>query len=338
MSAEGYWGKNTATIDWCENNYEITYYVAEFWNTISNLVMIVFPLYGVFWSFKHIQFYKNLQRNGSLQLRNQFQVPKCVIFCQLGLMLVGIGSWMFHMTLLYPMQLLDELPMIYGSAILIYSNYDLILSTKDFKDSQSTNPPHRSSIQRFFEYKPVVGGIITLYCLIVTFIYLSVWKNPVFHEAAYGLTVFVILAESLYLIKILSSSKVIYLTSLAYYALGFFFWNLDNNICSYLKASRDFLDSQFGLDGSGNARSVIFNIIVVLLKSIFEFHAWWHLFTGYAAYMTILFIIDLNYELHLKTSKQPKGIRQKGQPVDVKFNNFYYHLTNQLIDVRKKIY
>lgn len=26
----GFWGMPTSTIDWCEKNYEITYYVAEF--------------------------------------------------------------------------------------------------------------------------------------------------------------------------------------------------------------------------------------------------------------------------------------------------------------------
>ena len=26
----GYWGEPTATIDWCEANYEVSYYVAEF--------------------------------------------------------------------------------------------------------------------------------------------------------------------------------------------------------------------------------------------------------------------------------------------------------------------
>ena len=46
----GFWGERTATIDWCEQNYEQTYYIAEFWNTVSNLVMIVLPLYGVYWS------------------------------------------------------------------------------------------------------------------------------------------------------------------------------------------------------------------------------------------------------------------------------------------------
>lgn len=26
----GYWGEPTATLEWCEDNYEVTYYVAEF--------------------------------------------------------------------------------------------------------------------------------------------------------------------------------------------------------------------------------------------------------------------------------------------------------------------
>ena len=39
------------------------------------------------------------------------------------LLLTGIGSWMFHMTLLYEMQLLDELPMVWGSSYMVYSLY-----------------------------------------------------------------------------------------------------------------------------------------------------------------------------------------------------------------------
>jgi len=27
---DGFWGKPTATIDWCETNYEVTYFIAEF--------------------------------------------------------------------------------------------------------------------------------------------------------------------------------------------------------------------------------------------------------------------------------------------------------------------
>jgi dihydroceramidase len=31
----------------CAGHYQVTVYVAEFWNTISNLSMIIPPLYGV---------------------------------------------------------------------------------------------------------------------------------------------------------------------------------------------------------------------------------------------------------------------------------------------------
>lgn len=95
------------------------------------------------------------------------------------------------------------------------------------------------------------------------------------------------------------------------------------------------MDTLFGLDGSNNAQSILFNIIVVFLKSIFEFHSLWHLFTGFAAYMTILFIIDLHYQLHLNKTNQPQSMKQTLKPVDTKFNKLYYHLTNKLIEHEK---
>ena len=41
-------------------------------------------------------------------------------FCFASLFLVGIGSWMFHMTLQYEMQMLDELPMVWGGLTILY--------------------------------------------------------------------------------------------------------------------------------------------------------------------------------------------------------------------------
>lgn len=195
---------------------------------MSNLVMILFPLYSIAWSLR--------LRRQSARLRQQslrgelsgthFELPRSVILAQLGLLLVGVGSWMFHMTLLYPMQLLDELPMIYGSGVLIFANHDLILAVNEFEHGSPK------------ALRPVAGLAIAVYCAFVTFIYLSVWSNPLFHEAAYGLMVFVLVAQSLVLINRLKSSKRIYLTSLSYYVLGFTFWNLDNNICNTLTSSR----------------------------------------------------------------------------------------------------
>ncbi|KAI8364157.1 ceramidase-domain-containing protein [Radiomyces spectabilis] len=43
----GYWGPITSSVDWCEKNYTHWYYVAEWWNTLSSLAMIVLGLLGV---------------------------------------------------------------------------------------------------------------------------------------------------------------------------------------------------------------------------------------------------------------------------------------------------
>ena len=37
----GYWGDMDATIDWCENNYVHTQYIAEFWYVIGATVSLV---------------------------------------------------------------------------------------------------------------------------------------------------------------------------------------------------------------------------------------------------------------------------------------------------------
>jgi dihydroceramidase len=78
----GFWGPVTSTIDWCETNYTITTYIAEFWNTISNISFILFGIFGVL--------------NAYLQ---RFELRFAVTF--LGVVAIGVGSAMFHGTLQY---------------------------------------------------------------------------------------------------------------------------------------------------------------------------------------------------------------------------------------------
>ena len=87
----GYWGPPSSTLNWCETNYEVSHYIAEFWNTFTNLGMIITAIYGI------------------QQSRKQGIEPRYVNSF-IGLLLIGIGSWMFHMTLRFEMQLLDEVP------------------------------------------------------------------------------------------------------------------------------------------------------------------------------------------------------------------------------------
>lgn len=109
---EGYWGKSDVTLDWCEPNYLYTQYVAEFWNTISSIPIILLPIFGFSMYLKHTKF--------SISLFIQ------EIHCFLPLFLtffIGIGSFLYHGTLRRFGQVLDELPMI----IWLYSVlYELI--------------------------------------------------------------------------------------------------------------------------------------------------------------------------------------------------------------------
>ncbi|KAF9437788.1 histone acetyltransferase [Entomortierella beljakovae] len=95
----GYWSPNTASVDWCENNYVVTYYIAEFWNTISSLFIVLLGELGL---------YLCPTKEGRFK----------VVFRTIGV--VGIGSVLFHGTLRHKMQLLDELPMIYSATALVF--------------------------------------------------------------------------------------------------------------------------------------------------------------------------------------------------------------------------
>ncbi|KAG0211747.1 Alkaline ceramidase 3 [Mortierella sp. GBA30] len=95
----GYWSPNTASVDWCENNYVVTYYIAEFWNTISSLFIIALGELGLYLCPTKEKRFKVAFRTISI---------------------VGIGSTLFHGTLRHKMQLLDELPMIYAATALVF--------------------------------------------------------------------------------------------------------------------------------------------------------------------------------------------------------------------------
>lgn len=98
-----------STIDWCEKNYITSEYIAEYWNTVTGLFLIL----------SSIVFYN---RNKSLINTNNTHIKQNFKNIYNLLILVGIGTMLFHSTLLYPFQLLDEIPM-----ILLASQYITIL-------------------------------------------------------------------------------------------------------------------------------------------------------------------------------------------------------------------
>ncbi|CAO0790035.1 unnamed protein product [Mucor circinelloides] len=96
----GYWGPVTSSVDWCEENYTHSYYIAEFWNTISSLAMVALGFLGVALHHK------------SLGWRLSASYLLIVV--------VGIGSVLFHATLQFEHQMWDEVPMVWCACQLLW--------------------------------------------------------------------------------------------------------------------------------------------------------------------------------------------------------------------------
>jgi len=94
VDPSGFWGVPTASIDWCEQNYAVTPWVAEFWNTLSSLAMVAAGAVGAVGA---------SARRFAGEIRLAFAL----------LAVVGLGSIAFHGTLRFELQMLDELPMLY---------------------------------------------------------------------------------------------------------------------------------------------------------------------------------------------------------------------------------
>lgn len=201
LPASGVWGPVTATLDWCELNYEHTRYIAEYWNTLSNMAMLLPPLYSMLVAWR-----VNIERR--------------FIFLYSFLMLVGFGSWLFHMTLRYEMQLMDELPMEWGTLIMVYC---LLTVHKPNLDGN----------------RMVKLGLLA-YGIVLAVVYLH-FKTPIIHQAGYGiLTTYALYLDIMIVRKLKVDNNLLY-TALALYYTGFLVWNIDNMLCAQLEELRQSL-------------------------------------------------------------------------------------------------
>jgi len=82
-----------SSINWCEPDYVYFSFIAEFWNSISGLSLIYSSYY--------------FKKNNQIINDNSF-ITKTLFL----LYVVGIGTILFHSTLLYFFQLFDEIPML----------------------------------------------------------------------------------------------------------------------------------------------------------------------------------------------------------------------------------
>lgn len=99
-----FWGPVTSTHEWCEPNYLYSSYIAEFFNTISNVPAILLALVGLV-----------------IALGQRFEKRFSVL--HISNMILAIGSAGYHATLQRVQQQGDETPMVWEMLLYLYILY-----------------------------------------------------------------------------------------------------------------------------------------------------------------------------------------------------------------------
>lgn len=197
-----FWGLPTSTVDWCEENYVHTRYVAELFNTLSSVPMLLVGLRG-------------------LWLARQYGLELLVYMCWAGIGAVGIGSMLFHGTLQFYGQAADELPMIYASLAFTYAAVEV-----------SDVAPRRT----WLPYLEV------LYAIGFTIAYFSSPRFFLFFIVAYAAAVLLIIAQSyrVHIVyrdekgRAASWQRALFVVAAVFYPGGFLLlWVPENALCPF---------------------------------------------------------------------------------------------------------
>ncbi|KZT55676.1 alkaline phytoceramidase [Calocera cornea HHB12733] len=214
----GFWGAHTSSIDWCEDNYVNFPYIAETWNSFSNISYLFLGIHGAL----HTVGLPHRER---------------LVLLHLGVACIGIGSFIFHATLnWYAQVLLDELPMIYVSTLCLY----VVLMAGGDTAWKKWAPP-----------------ALVLLDVLISVIYFW-YPNPVFHQLAYAFIQLLTTMRSYALLQRLPTAVRKHCTHLLLsgtfiFLLGFAIWNVDNQFCDALTRYRGHYGDVVGAFTQGHA-------------------------------------------------------------------------------------
>lgn len=193
QNATGYWGEIDTTTTFCEPHYSLSPYFAEFVNAWSSLIYVVVGIYII----------------------RKFSNDRWNCMAGLWLVAIGLGSFLFHATMRYSMQLMDELPMV-----------GFVWTTVMHK-TLSTQQPF---IKKYATYIQV---FITLQAVILVIVYTYVGEYELF---LHGFT-FMVLNDGFfaYLLRwvgpYLSLKQKIHIYGACFIIFGKLVWEIENQLC-----------------------------------------------------------------------------------------------------------
>jgi len=100
--AYGHWGPPTGDYNFCEVDYAITYYLAEFFSAMSSIPIALYGVYYLRQTALHGHGWK-------------------IALSSVGVIIIGVGSFAFHGTMLREGQMLDELPMLWSAVFFLFT-------------------------------------------------------------------------------------------------------------------------------------------------------------------------------------------------------------------------
>lgn len=208
-TAKGYWSPSTSSIDWCERNYVITPYIAEFWNCISSLVFCF--LSGIL--FIHALYHR---------------IERRFLILDLSFVLVGLGSACFHGTLTHLGQMFDELPMVYSLIIWL-----CVL----FRMDQVKNLQHNTHTFDCLIIFAILYGILWTYMQILqTFV--------IVFQVHFALMVVGAIFKSIMLYRQTQhhtrNIKIFIISYVSWLALALLCWILDQKLCEKMNSPGGF--------------------------------------------------------------------------------------------------
>jgi len=196
--AVGRWEPHTASMDFCEENYLYTTHVAELFNSASALAIIVFSAWGL-----------------TLTPLPFARWPRFVL-SYLSLIVVGVGSVLFHATLKRTTQGLDEVPMVFANLVSVYC----IANSQERHD------------RSLFSALAVLGAVLLVIYLKYEWyaVFLSIFAIQSILLIAYSYRL-CFRADPGENAKVL---RRLWRTDVGVYAVAFFFWVTDNVACAHL--------------------------------------------------------------------------------------------------------
>lgn len=174
---------HSSSVNFCEADYNHSSFIVEYYNTISSIPMIILGYYGFY-------YYKKLHNN---QINWRFVVLMCI----------GVGSTLFHATMIRFSQLLDEIPMIWLNSFLIN------------------------------EMVPSYFWFFSAYMITHYYILYHSYEIFLLYFASTGIFVFFIPICYLQR-KNIFAKRLLYL-SLGLFIIGFTKWIIDNTLCHHVQ-------------------------------------------------------------------------------------------------------